>query len=350
MSEITNQRLESYLSGTLADAEVHVSDLVEHVEGWSRDTASFVATWHENGQEHSRHLVVRAESDGQMGSKQGVDVATEFGIMDAAQSAEIPVPKTYWHESDDSILGGEFFLMDHANGEAPVTWEDSDRQELYSAWDDPARSLPNQFVDIVAGVHSLNPEDVPLDSVSSDEVVERELNRWEAIYRSMALKDEPAINEALRWFHNNKPDVPETTVVHGDYRIGNALIEDDEITAILDWELARIGDPLYDLGYASTKYYAGKLVEPIERPELACALLEREWFYDEYEKRTGREVDRERVRYWQAFSAFNMLTIAMAGVFMYNEGETSDVRNAWYQYVLPGLIEDILDAVRSDRI
>lgn len=349
MSDITKAALESYLSGRLTDGEVEVTDLVEHVEGWSRDTASFVATWRENGQERSDHLVVRAESESQMGSGQGVDVATEFGVMDAAQELAIPLPETYWYESDDSILGGEFFLMAHVGGDAPVTWEESDRQELYEAWDDSDRRLPHQFVDVAAGIHSLDVEDVPLEAVSNDEVVDRELDRWEPIYRSMALKDEPAINEALRWFRNNKPNIPETTVIHGDFRIGNMLIDDDEITGVLDWELSRVGDPLYDLGYASAKYYAGKLVEPIERPELACALLEREWFYEEYEKRTGREVDRERVRYWQAFSAFNMLTIAMAGVFMYNEGHTSDVRNAWYQYVLPGLIEDIIDPVRADR-
>lgn len=350
MSEITEETLETYLSGRLADADVEVRDLVEHVEGWSRETASFVAEWTEDGEERSEHLVIRAESEGGMDSGQGVDIETEHGIMDAAGTVDIPVPEMYWAETDDSVIGGEFFLMEHVDGDAYVTWEDEDRQELYAAWDDPDRPIPNQFVDIAAGIHRIDPDETPLEQIPNDEVVDRELNQWEPIYESVALKDEPAVREALRWFHDNKPEIPETTVVHGDFRVGNVLIDDDEITGILDWELARVGDPLYDLGYASAKYYAGKLVEPIERPELACALLERDWFYDEYEKRTGREVDRDRLEYWQAFSAFNMLTIATAGVFMYDLGETSDVRNAWYQYVVPGLIEDILDIVRDDRV
>ena len=114
--------------------------------------------------------------------------------------------------------------------------------------------------------------------------------------------------------------MPETTLVHGDYRIGNVLVTEDELTGVLYWEFARIGDPLYDLGYASTRYFSGKLIEPTERPELASALVEREWFYDEYEKRTGRTVDRDRVRYWQAFSAFTMMTRGVAGAYRYQEG------------------------------
>lgn len=103
------------------------------------------------------------------------------------------------------------------------------------------------------------------------------------------------------------------------------------------------------VGKASTNYFAGKLVEPTERPELACSLLEREWLYEEYERRSRRTVDRERVRYWRTFSAFVMLTIALAGVDRFRQGETDDVRSAWFQYVVPGLVEDALAIVRGDR-
>jgi aminoglycoside phosphotransferase (APT) family kinase protein len=157
------------------------------------------------------------------------------------------------------------------------------------------------------------------------------------------------VEEALRWFRANKPEVPEQTLVHGDFRIGNMLVDGEELSAVLDWELARVGDPMYDLGYASTYYFAGKLINPIERPELACSLLEREWFYDQYEKRTGREVDRDRVRYWRAFSAFVMMTISLAGVHRFREGQANDVRSAWFQYTVPGLVEDQLAIAREDR-
>lgn len=352
---ITAEKLSSYLSGRLDDGDaddVGVSDVVEHTEGWSRDTVSFTASW-EDGEKQER-LVVRAESEEQATGDgfEGNDIETEFRTMEAAQDADVPVPKTYWYEPDESVLGNRFFVVEHLSGDAPVTWQRSERERLYEAWDSDS-SLPDAFVDAAAGVHELGPEDVPfLDQTPPEEVVETEIDRWESVYRESVLKDEPAVNEALRWFRANAPEVPETTLVHGDFRVGNMLVDhdEDELTGVLDWELARVGDPLYDLGYASTRYFAGKLINPIERPELACSLLERDWLYDEYEDRTGRTVDRERVRYWRAFSAFVMMTIGLAGVQRYDSGKTDDVRSAWFQYIVPGLIEDILDLIRDDRV
>jgi aminoglycoside phosphotransferase (APT) family kinase protein len=277
------------------------------------------------------------------------DIETEFRTMEAAGETDAPAPETYWYEPDESHLGGAFFLVEHRPGDAPIVWDRADREELYAQWDGPS-DLPSQFVDAAAEIHTLGPEDVPfLEDADPHEVVDRELDTYETIYEETKLKEEPAVEEALRWFRANKPEVPETTLVHGDFRIGNMLVDGEELSAVLDWELAQVGDPLYDLGYASTYYFAGKLVNPIERPELACSLLEREWFYDQYEKRTGREVDRDRVRYWQALSAFTMMTRGVSGAHRFREGETDDVRSAWFQYIVPGHIEDILSIVREDR-
>jgi aminoglycoside phosphotransferase (APT) family kinase protein len=273
--------------------------------------------------------------------------------MDAVRRSETnaPVPETYWYESDEAVLDGRFFMVGHRPGEAPVTWNKADRETLYDAWDNESRSLPDQFVDAIAEIHSIDIEEVSvLDAPPLGEVVDRELDRQEELYHRSKLKDEPAVREVFRWLRNNKPSVPEKTLVHGDFRIGNTLIEEDELTAVLDWELARIGDPLYDLGYASTNYFAGKLIEETERPELACSLLEREWMYDEYEKRTGRDVDRSRVHYWRVFSALRMMTGGMGGAHRYHVGDSNDVRSAWFQYIVPTHIEDLLGLIRNDRL
>ncbi len=349
---IEYDELSTYLSGRLADGKVEVSDIQRHTEGWSRQTVSFTATFETDGTDHTSRLVARIDNESDTANRFDTrnDIETEFRTMAAANEAGVPTPDPYWFEPDNSILGGQFFLVGHLDGDAPVTWDSRERQTLYDAWDDTANTLPSQFVDAIASVHTINPEAVPfLEQTPPEKVVSRELDTYESIYEETQLKQEPAVQEALRWFRANQPDVPETTLVHGDYRIGNVLIDDDELTGVLDWELAQIGDPLYDLGYASTRYFAGKLIEPIERPELACSLLERDWFYDEYEKRTGRTVDRERVRYWQAFSAFTMMTRGVAGAYRYDTKENDDVRNAWFQYIIPGHIEDILELIGEDR-
>ncbi|MFB6170511.1 MAG: phosphotransferase family protein [Haloarculaceae archaeon] len=358
MSEVTADRLASYLSGRLGEGDVEVRNLTEHVEGWSRDTVSFTAAYETEDDAREERLVVRAQSDeqaeggaGDQRAARGNDIETEFRTMEAAHEGGVRVPEPRWYEPDPSHLGGEFFLVEHLPGESPVVWDPRDRKDLYAAWDSEVRRLPNQFVDAAATIHDLGHEDVPeLDDCAPGDVVERELDRWVGAYREAAFWTEPAIEEVIRWLRTRQPTVPETTLVHGDFRIGNMLVDDGELTGVLDWELARIGDPMYDLGYASTYYFSGKLVDPIERPNLVSSLVDREWFYEEYERRTGRTVDRERVRYWRVFAAFVMMTIAIAGADRYRRDETNDVRDAWFQYIVPGLVEDQLAIVRDDRL
>lgn len=354
-AEVDEESLSTYLSdhGELTEGSVEVSDVVEHSEGWSRDTISFTASWQSDGGTASQRLVTRIESEDSPVPSEALerDIEQEFRAMESAHDVGVPVAKPYWYESDSSIFGGEFFVMEHRPGEPPLTWRSDTREELYAHWDSEDRKLPNQFVDALAGIHSIEPEDAPyLDSIEPDEVVDRELRGWEAVYDDVNFKDEPVVREAFRWFRQNKPDIPDLRLVHGDYRIGNMLVDDDEITAVVDWEVARLGDPLYDVGFSSSQYFAGKLIEPIERAELVCALLDRKWFYDEYEKRTGIAVDLDRVRYWRAWGAFTTALIFLAGANQYKEGQSEDVRSAWFQYPVPGLLEEVAEIIKSERI
>jgi aminoglycoside phosphotransferase (APT) family kinase protein len=349
MADVTATALEE----TLADhfeTDVSVRDLHEHVEGWSRDTVSFRATWRGAAGERERRFVVRAESDEQIEGGEGSpgnDIETEYRTMAAVQDAPVPVPETICWEGDRHVLGGKFFIVGHRPGDAPIVWERDDRERLYEHWDGVS-DLPDQFVDAAAGIHDLGPSDVPILDAHED-YVDWEIDRWVRVYRKSMSRREPAIEEIIRWFRANKPEIPEHTLVHGDFRIGNMLVDDGDLSAVLDWELARIGDPMYDLGYAATRYFSGKLITAIERPELASALLPREWFYEAYERRTGRSVDRERVRYWRAFAAFTMMTISLSRLHEFETGRADDVRSAWLQYTVPGLIEDQLAIVREDR-
>lgn len=342
MESLAPETLEPYLSGQLDADAVSVEDVVQHSEGWSRNTFSFTASWHEDGDERVERFALRAESEGGV---LDTDLEKEFRVMDAVQDTGVPVPETHWFEDDASVAGAPFFVVEHAEGDAPNTWRDSDRERLEAAWADGG-DLPEQFVDAAAAIHSVSPADVPfLDRPDPDEVVDAEIDYWAGKYEEFDLRQEPVIDEAIRWFRANQPTVEERTLVHGDFRIGNMLLDDDELTAVLDWEMARIGDPHYDLGYSSMPYLAGKLVD--RHTDLVCALVERDWYYDRYEEVTGRTVDRYAVRYWEAFAIFVMITILLTGVDRYNKGESDDVRQVWLQYPVPGLLEDMLSIMRE---
>lgn len=342
MVSVTPEALEAYLPDHLDADSVAVEDVVQHSEGWSRDTFSFTATWEANGTENTRRFALRSESEGGL---LDTDLEKEFRVMEAVQETDVPVPETYWYEENEHVVGAPFFVVGHVEGEPPNTWRGSDRERLAETWEDGG-DLPEQFVDAAAAIHSVSPDEVPfLDRPDPDELVDREIDHWASIYEEFDLRDEPVIDEAIRWFRDNPPEIRELTLVHGDFRIGNMLLEDEAITAVLDWEMARVGDPHYDLGYSSMPYLAGKLID--KPTDLVCSLLERDWYYDRYEAVTGRSVDRYAVQYWEAFAIFAMITIVLTGLDRYNKGESDDVRQVWLQYPVPGLLEDMLAIMRE---
>lgn len=342
METVTAETLESYLPDRLDTDSVTVEDIVQHSEGWSRNTFSITVNWETDGTEYAKRFALRSESEGGV---LDTDLKQEFQVMEAVQNTGVPVPETYWFEDDEDVIGAPFFVVGHVDGEAPNAWRGSDRERLETAWADDS-DLPEQFVDIAAAIHTVSPEEVPfLDQPDAIEVVEREINFWADKYAGFDLRNEPIIDEAICWFRNNPPAVEELTLVHGDFRIGNMLLDEDDITAVLDWEMARVGDPHYDLGYSSMPYLAGKLID--EQTDLVCALLEQDWYYDRYEEATGRGVDRYAVQYWEAFSIFVMVTILLTGVDRYNKAESDDVRQVWLQYPIPGLLEDMLTIMRD---
>jgi aminoglycoside phosphotransferase (APT) family kinase protein len=128
------------------------------------------------------------------------------------------------------------------------------------------------------------------------------------------------------------------------------LCAGDEIAAVLDWELARVRDPLFDIGYIRMPFLASKIVD---RPSpLLNGLAEHEWVYERYERLTGRTLDPFALDYWTAMALFSMVTIHLTGLHHFDAGEPLQmdhawIHNAWIQYTLPGFFEDIVDILRA---
>lgn len=346
MSEIVSpEQLETFIDSRVeSDNGVRIVDFTYHTVGWSRETCSFTAEWRADGVEQSNRLTARAQRGA---SLLDTSVEHEYRIMEALQDTAVPVPQTKWYADAESVFDVPVCVMEHVDGDVPNTWRPDDRAELREAWE--RKALPREFVQVTADIHAVTPEDVPfLDNPGVADVVDRELDYWIDKYEEMLVKDEPIVREAIRWLRRNRPDVDEVTLIHGDHRIGNMICDDDHINAVLDWELARIGDPHFDLGYSSLRYIAGKFLD--SRPELACSLLERDWYYDRYEEVSGRDVDRDRVEYWRIFSIVMAITIIYTGLNRYESGETDDVRQLWPQYGMPDLLEDLLDLLETQTL
>ncbi|MCA1782883.1 MAG: phosphotransferase family protein [Dermatophilaceae bacterium] len=175
------------------------------------------------------------------------DMGRESRVISALEGSAVPVPLIIATCADDSVLGAPFYVMTKASGLAYRTTEELD--ELGA---ERTEAIIEQLMTVLADLHSIDPGSVGLgDFGRPDGFLERQVRRWRMQFdasRSRDLPGETALFEALA---KEVPEQGPTGIVHGDYRLDNCLVdptlEGDPITAVLDWEMSTIGDPLTDL-------------------------------------------------------------------------------------------------------
>jgi aminoglycoside phosphotransferase (APT) family kinase protein len=240
--------------------------------GASRETWSFAAD--------GRPLILQRTRPGS--SMSGPSMADEDVLLAAAASAGVPVPPIVADAAACEALLGSARITAHVDGEAlgPRIVRDERFVEARSV-------LVGQCARALAAIHSIDPPTVHgLENV--DDPVGR-------IRLGLDLVEEhrPAFELALRWLDEHRPPVGAPAVVHGDFRVGNLLVDETTgLAAVLDWELAHLGDPVEDLGWLCVRAWrfggAGEVGGVGPLPDLL----------DAYAEAGGRPVDPEHVRWW----------------------------------------------------
>ena len=167
----------------------------------------------------------------------------------------------------------------------------------------------------------LSPQELGVDAFMEipEHAAKREFEYWRNVINTDCLHPHPVAQAALRWLERHLP-APSTRLclVHGDYRTGNYLYtESGEITAILDWEMAHIGDPLEDLAWSLDPLWAND-------PKIAGRLLPREDAIAIWQDASGIEVDRQAFRWWQIFASVKALAIWISSMEDYANGSTKE--------------------------
>jgi aminoglycoside phosphotransferase (APT) family kinase protein len=313
-----------------------VTDLKQLDGGWSRHTWALSVADPDVG---ALDLIVRVRPRGALLE---TDLGQEFRTYELL--AETPVPSPHLHGMDadpEGPFGGPFFVMERLPGSSPNVWRPRDRRLLAADWEGP-RSLAADLVETLAAIHA-----VPAERLAGA-VVERDfaatLDHWQSVQHEKQLVADPVVEEAYAWARERAPDPPAPRLVHGDYRIGNCLIDGGRLSGVLDWELSFVGDPRFDLGYVSLDYHAGKFAKP--GSPLLNAVAERDWFYRRYAAATGLEVDREVVDTFSVVGLLMLFAILVTGIREYSAGSTEDIRMAWTRFALPGLRQDMIRLMR----
>jgi aminoglycoside phosphotransferase (APT) family kinase protein len=149
--------------------------------------------------------------------------------------------------------------------------------------------------------------------------------------RQWSARRHPILEWALIWFRTHAPKARRISVVHGDYRIGNFLELDGRISAILDWELVHLGDPMEDLGWICLQAWRG-------RSPYMCHLFTREELKDKYEALTGAAVDLAVLHYWEAFGTFKLAVMHLGASFCFETRDFNDLRMAGMGFQMPRML------------
>jgi aminoglycoside phosphotransferase (APT) family kinase protein len=317
-AEVLRERLTAFLTRAHDAKSVRIDDLRLLTGGASRQTWSFDATIEAaDGSTQTLPLVLRADPRKTAGL---MARETEYRLLEAAYAAGVPAPKM--HLMGDDSLDAPFFLMERVEGETIA--RRLLRDEAYAR----ARSvMTEQLGAILASVHTI-PIDAPgLDALAAPppdvSPARSEVERFEQVYRAITPDPHPAFELAFRWLRERAPAATRRTLVHGDYRIGNVIFGPEGTRAILDWELAHIGDPMEDLGWICVRSWR------FGNDELPVGGIgTREAFFAAYESAGGCRVDPEAVRFWEAFGnlRWGIICISQAKTFL--DGHSQSVELA----------------------
>jgi len=262
----------------------------------------------------------------------------EYALYEYLRSEGIAIPRVFGKNPDrDNALGGEFFIMEKLAGTAPNVWRYRDRQQLEDNWNE-SRSIATDMAESLAKIHLA--EVSPLATVISTRSFQEVVAFWRSSYELAQPGTDPIVDEAYEWLLQREPAPVKDRLVHGDFRIGNCLVEDGRLTAVLDWELAYLGDPRFDLGYLALSYSAGKLFRP--GSWLMGGFAEQQWFWDRYMVATGIEVNAEVIRTFSVLSALMLIANLSSSINSFVNRGSRDLRMLWSRLPIISLRQDLI--------
>ncbi len=253
------------------------------------------------------------------------DMEREHRIVAAINKTTVPVPAALGLCTDETINDAPFYIMDFVDGVVMHNDETSGEEMTDVAM---RGTLSDSVADVLATLHLVNPDDVGLGELGRKEAyLDRQLKRWNTQWEGAKTRELPQMEEAYAGLLSAKPEQRYTGIVHGDYRLGNMLVDPKRgsVQAVLDWELCTLGDVLADIGYLLNNW-----VEVGEEPARGATsyptaipgFKTREAVVERYVEKTGFEVGN--VDYYRAFQHWRLAAIVEGVLARYLKGVMGD--------------------------
>jgi len=293
------------------------------------------------GDEPTRAMVLRADRPGKDFSASRAD---EYAVLREAEQAGVTVPHAHWLGSADDGLGVPFMVMDFVPGLA--LGQRLLRDDAYAS---TREALPAQLAGELARLHAAAPgHRLPGATPAGDDPRRFALaavKQWTAAAATLHTDyPRPALDLAARWLKLNAPSVQEPVLVHGDFRIGNIMFDERGLTAVLDWELAHLGDPAEDLGWLCVRSWRFGRDHPA-----VGGLCTRDRLLELYREAGGRAVSADQLRYWEIFGNWKWAVICLLQAASARAGSRPDVELAAIGRRVPAVEWELVDLLDREQ-
>jgi aminoglycoside phosphotransferase (APT) family kinase protein len=247
------------------------------------------------------------------------DMGREYRVMTALQGTDVPVPVTYAMCEDTEVIGAPFYVMQRVEG-TPFRR----KEELIALGEDRTRTISERLIDTMIALHVVDPASVGLaDFGKAEGYLARQVERWKKQLAASYSRDLPLADSLYEQLHATVPAESATGIVHGDFRLDNVLVdENDRPTAVLDWEMATLGDPLTDLALMLVYNRLGEALggDAVTDVSLAPGYLGEMDTVVRYATGTGR--DLSGFGFYIGLAVYKLAAILEGIHFRYLQGQT----------------------------
>lgn len=284
--------------------------------------------------------------------KSAHDMSREFNVLFKLASVYKPAPKPLIYCADENIIGSEFYLMERRQGliirgKSPDILENSPELQ---------RKVCEAFIENLVELHSLDYKKIGLENLGKPEgYVNRQIEGWTKRYFNAKTDEHAELEKSIEWISANLPESRGAALIHNDYKFDNVMLDPEsltEIVAVLDWEMATIGEPLMDLGsslaYWMSKENGAALLSMPFNPRVLMENVSRRELIEIYEERSGEPISG--MLFYYVFGTFKLAVIAQQIYFRYAKGFTKDQRFATFNHFVNSLGKIALRAIETEMI
>jgi aminoglycoside phosphotransferase (APT) family kinase protein len=306
-------RLSAWLSTQISDADdVRVEGLDRVEFGHSAEMMVLTIVTQRDGLEERQDVVLRLRPP-PPALLEPYDLKRQFDILQALEHTPVRVPRALWLEASGEVLGCEFFIMERVAGDV-YEMETPDRPEQ------TIRRMCASMAEQLGAIHSIDLDAVDVSFLGDGrDHLERELDHWADEMHRVQRGTLPALERLLRALRESKPEQSaKVALVHGDAKPGNFAFVGDDVSAVFDWEMTTVGDPLTDIGWMELLW-----MQPVGITSHPSAFTIDE-FLERYEAVSG--ITPTNRPWYRALNAYKMAVICLIGGMMFDSGASDDMK------------------------